>query len=232
MPPRRANPQGHGIGLMDLLDRQITSRKKAAHTRFDLPQPRRLGVLDRQSRPNARVAAGVQNADRALSRRANHRRKLRVLQRVRLSWSEPLGGQIGQITQPGSQRVFTARQRQQMAKALGADVFPPVDADALHCHGHAVALAGELPPIRLLVVQQRDLTATTTMHLIDHVGYGAESNSRAVEHQACRPFVLADRLMQQHECMHHRRLARSVGSRQQRQRTQRQLQQGEALEVL
>ena len=77
-----------------------------------------------------------------------------------------------------------------------------IDVGLRHRHRHLVGFARESPlKTRFLTVQQRNLASAATVHLINHIGYGAEPNSGTVEHQARRPFMFMHRLMQQDKCL-------------------------------
>ena len=79
--------------------------------------------------------------------------------------------------------------------------------DVRHRHRHLIGFGRESPSKTCLItVQQRDLASAealeaATVHLINHIGYGAEPNSGTVEHQARRPFMFMHRLMQQDKCL-------------------------------
>ena len=55
-----------------------------------------------------------------------------------------------------------------------------------------------------IAVKQANSANVTAVHLIDYIRCRAKADRCSIKHQSRRPFVLAHRLMQKNQRLHHR----------------------------
>ena len=228
---RRSQPEGDGVGLRHLLQIHTTSRKQVSHARLDLPEQRSGCARQRKRGQHRLVAPPMQHADRVFSLCPDHD-VVRIFERISFLWSNALRGDVGQPAQTSRQRRNTAVviRGQQVPQNPRCFAGAAIDRDPAHPHGHLPPVTVESPATCRVISRHADVESVAPVHFVHYVHDGAQMHTGAVQRKPRRPFVLAHRLMQQHQRLENGRLAGGIRAGQQRERRQRQPQQRETLE--
>ena len=134
-----------------------------------------------------------------LASRTNDLSGLTIFQCINLPWSNALSGDVGEIPQTFGEdrRGLVVIQWQEVSESGRASEIDSVELDALGRHRHLLAVPLECPSESRASLDQPNLKLSPPVDLIHDVKHGAELHGSAIQHQAGRPFVLTNGLVQQ-----------------------------------